>query len=691
MRPIPVALREATKRKLDELEQLDIIQKIPVNAPYEWCSNLHVVPKKNGDVRLTIDPGELNKVIRREFHPMSTIEDIATRVHGSKMFSTLDANMGYFQLALHENSQPLTCFITPFGRYMYKRLPMRICAAPELYQRAMSELFSNIKGVEIVMDDILIHATTAEEHDKILVDVLKICENNNLKLNREKTNIGKDQVEYIGHILSRDGLKISSKRIESIKNMPDPMSVKGVMTILGMVTYTCKFLPNLSSVTEPLRQLIKDSSKPGYCFMFEEQHKQAFAELKKMMSSTEVLQYYDPSKPVKISCDASSHGLGFVLLQNEKPVIYGSRSLSKCEQAYAQIEKEMLAIVSACKKFHHFIYGRDNVTIETDHLPLIRIFDKPLHSIPLRLQKMKMRLQHYSFDTVHKPGTEIPVADALSRFHSAKIPDAEEFEVNAIEVKSVSNLSESTYRELLEETKKDEVLQKLSTVIKKIPYAKTQVHHLVRPYWNCINEISEIDGILFKGERVIIPQSMQQYILKVIHQSHLGIVKCKQLARDLVFWQGMNSQIEDVVSNCATCQQHRSCQQKEPLQNREVPDSPWSDIATDLFECHGDTYLVVVDAYSEYIEIKKMNTSMAVIRVLSEMFASHGVCNTLFSDNGPQFSSEEFKSFSTKWKFKHVTSDPTYPQSNGLAERAVQTAKQLIKKCREDKSNVYLA
>ena len=137
--------------------------------------------------------------------------------------------------------------------------------------------------------------------------------------------------------------------------------------------------------------------------MFEEQDKQSFAELKKMMSSTEVLQYYNPSKPVEISCDASSHGLGFVLLQNEKPVIYGSRSLSKCEQAYAQIEKGMLAIVSACKKFHHFIYGRDNVTIETDHLPLIIIFDKPLHSIPLRLQKMKMRLQQYSFKIVHKP------------------------------------------------------------------------------------------------------------------------------------------------------------------------------------------------------------------------------------------------------------------------------------------------
>ena len=125
-------------------------------------------------------------------------------------------------------------------------------------------------------------------------------------------------------------------------------------------------------------------------------------------------------------------------------MIYGSRSLSKCEQAYAQIEKGMLAIVSACKKFHYFIYGRGNMTIKTNHLPLIRIFDKPRHNIPLCFQKMKMRLQHYSFNIVHTPGTEIPVADALSRFHSAKIPDAEEFEVNAIEVKSVSNFSEST-------------------------------------------------------------------------------------------------------------------------------------------------------------------------------------------------------------------------------------------------------
>ena len=225
---------------------MDIIEKVPIGTPYEWCSNMHIVPKKNGDVRVTIDPGELNKVILREFHPMSTVDDIATRVNGSKLFTTLDANMGYFQLELDEQSQPLTCFITPFGRYMYKRLPMGITAAPELYQRAMSELFNGVEGVEIVMDDILIHAATQAKHDKILTQVLQICEDNNLKLNREKTHLCKKEVEYVGHIFSADGMKICSKRVESIMKMPYPKNKKEVMTIIGMVTYTCKFLPHLT-------------------------------------------------------------------------------------------------------------------------------------------------------------------------------------------------------------------------------------------------------------------------------------------------------------------------------------------------------------------------------------------------------------------------------------------------------------
>ena len=273
---------------------------------------------------------------------MSTVDDIATRVNGSKLFTTLNANMEYFQLELDEQWQPLTYFITPFGRYMYKRLPMGITAAPELYQRAMSELFNGVEGVEIVMDDILIHAATRTMHDKILTHVLQICEHNNLKLNREKTHMCKKEVKYVGHIFSANGMKICSKRVESIMKMPYPKNKKEVITIIGMVTNTCKFLPQLSSVTEPLRHLIKDSAQRDFKFEFEEKHKKLFDELKKMMSSTQVLRFHDAKQPVLISCDASNKGLGYVLLQDQRPVIYESKSLTKNEQAYAQIEKEKL-------------------------------------------------------------------------------------------------------------------------------------------------------------------------------------------------------------------------------------------------------------------------------------------------------------------------------------------------------------
>ena len=175
--------------------------------------------------------------------------------------------------------------------------------------------------------------------------------------------------------------------------MPEPSSIAHVQTLLGMVTYTCKFLPNLSTVTEPLRCLIKESHEHGFRFHFDEVHRNAVAELKKLMTEAPVLKYYSDDEPITISCDASQGGIGAVLMQNGRPIAYASKSLTSAEYAYAQVEKELLAIVFSFKKFHSYVYGRSDITVETDHLPLVRILEKPLHLVPLRLQKMKMTLQ----------------------------------------------------------------------------------------------------------------------------------------------------------------------------------------------------------------------------------------------------------------------------------------------------------
>ena len=252
----------------------------------------------------------------------------------------------------------------------------------------MGEMFADIDGVEIIMNDILIHAPTLEVHNQRLDRVLRRCREQNLKLNPKKTKQCTNNVVYIGHVLSDEGVKIDDEKVKAVVNMPEPTSIDNVHTLLGMVTYTCKFLPNLSSVTEPLRELIKESNKPGFEFHFDEPHKESFEELKRMMTNAPVLRYYSLDEPITVSCDASQSGLGAVLMQGNKPVAYASKSLTKTEYAYAQIEKELLAIVFAYKKFHTYLYGRSDVTVETDHLPLVRIFEKLLHQVPLRLQKM---------------------------------------------------------------------------------------------------------------------------------------------------------------------------------------------------------------------------------------------------------------------------------------------------------------
>jgi hypothetical protein len=249
------------------------------------------------------------------------------------------------------------------------------------------------------------------------IETLQKARENRVTFSLDKLQLCKSEVTYSGHKFTKNGLKMDEDRIKAVLEMPEPKSVADIERLIGMVTYVEKYLKNLSSVTEPLRAIIKESKKIGFKFHFDQAHKEAVRELKQLMSSAPGLRYYSLQKPIIISRDASQSGLGCVLFQEDKPVVYGSKALTTCtaEYAYAQIEKELLAIVLSFKKFHTYVYSRSDVTVETDHLPLVRIFQKPLHQVPLRLQKIRMRLQGYGFKLIAKRGTEIPVADALSR------------------------------------------------------------------------------------------------------------------------------------------------------------------------------------------------------------------------------------------------------------------------------------
>ena len=319
-------------------------------------------------------------------------------------------------MKLDEDSSYLTTFNTPFGRYRWLRMPFGINSAPEEWQRRAHELAEGLEGVEVVADDFLcigFDATVEEatrDHDANMRELLERARACHLVLNPDKVKMRSKSVPFIGHIFTDEGLKVDESKVEAIMKMPAPTDIAALMRILGMVGYLAKFLPHLSEVCEPLRQL--DRKDVEWCWL--EQHQDALTKIRELITAAPVLAYYDVMREVTIQCDASQSGLGAVLLQEGRPVCYASRALTTTEENYAHVEKELLAIVFSCEKFDQYVYGR-HITVQSDKKPLEIITKKSMIDAPKRLQRMLLRLQKYDIDVVYTRGKEMHIADALSR------------------------------------------------------------------------------------------------------------------------------------------------------------------------------------------------------------------------------------------------------------------------------------
>ena len=352
-RRIPVSLRQPLKEELDRMVKSDVIIKI--DKPTDWVNSMVIVKKKNNKLRICLDPSSLNKAIRREHFPLQTIEEVASRMPAAKYFTVLDANHGYWQVCLSEESIELCTFNTPYGRYAFKRLPFGICSAGEVFQKLMVQIFGGTEGVEVIVDDLLVWGTTRSEHDQRLREVLQRAREHNIRLNPDKSQICKTSVTYVGHTLSGEGLTPDKRKIEAIEKMNYSTSKEELQRYLGIITYLSKFIPNMSKLSSPLRELLEKNVE----FHWHEQHSTSFDQLKRAITTAPVLRYFDSKLPIVLSGNASSKGLGAVILQESRPVAYASRALSKSECNYAQIEKETLAIAFACKRFHDYLYGHE--------------------------------------------------------------------------------------------------------------------------------------------------------------------------------------------------------------------------------------------------------------------------------------------------------------------------------------------
>ncbi len=407
-RRIPVSMQDKVKAELERMVKMGVIK--PVSEPTSWVSSFVAVKKKGKEeIRICIDPRDLNHAIQRQHYPMRTIEEVAARIPNAKFFTVLDASSGFWQIPLDYESSLKTTFNTPYGRYRFCRLPFGIKSASEVFQKAMDHLLEGYP-CEVIVDDILVWGSTEAEHDENLLKVLDRIREINLKLKWDKCKFKVKEVRYVGHLLTEDGLKPDPEKIRAITEMQIPSNVKDLQRFLGMVRYLSKFVSRLSELALPLQNLLHADT----AWTWDSIHQRAFDNLKAAISSAPALQFYDLHKPVTLSCDASFGGLGAACLHDGLPVAYASRSLTKAEQSYAQIEKELLAVTFACNKFHDYII-RKQVIVETDHKPLETIMKKPLLSAPMRLQRMMLQLQRYDLSLVYKKGSQLFIADTLSR------------------------------------------------------------------------------------------------------------------------------------------------------------------------------------------------------------------------------------------------------------------------------------
>ena len=650
-----------------------------VDQPTDWVNQMSVTKKKSGDIRICIDPRPLNLALKREHFMLPVLDDVLPKLSGAKVFSVCDLKQGYHHVELDEKSSLLTTFATPFGRYRWLRLPFGLKVSSEIFQKGLCMALEGLEGVQCVADDVIVYGKDHEDHNRNLRNLLSRCEEHRIKLNPDKCQFHVSQIKFLGHIISADGLKADPEKIEAILEMETPADVAAVERLRGTVTYLARYVPKLSEVMRPITVLTHKDVE----WSWGEPQEQAFKKLKKLLTESPILAYYDQNSELVIQCDASAYGIGAALMQKGKPLAYASRALTDTESRYAIIEKEMLAIVFALEKWHQFTYGRP-VIVHSDHKPLHAITRKPLDRAPKRLQSMLIRALAYDIEVNYLEGKKMLLADTLSRAYMKDTKYKQE-ELETVNAVNYLPMRAEKIADIRAKTKEDDVLSTLKTTIQQGWPKKDEVPILIKQYYHMRDELAVTDGLIFRGERLVIPKGLRKDILTELHTGHTGIEGSLRRARETVYWPGMTNDVRDFTQRCETCREYEHAQSKEPLMSHEIPSRPWQKVGADLLTLNGKDYLITVDYYSNFWEIDRLydTLSKTVIYKMKAHFARYGIPEQLVTDNGPQFSSSRFHNFTTKYDIQHTTSSPHHPQSNGKAVTLLNVRSKALKSQRD--------
>ena len=631
-RKVPIESKEAIDRELDYLIEEEIITEQVEPTP--WVSSVTFPRKPNGEVRVCLDPSNLNKAIIREHHKPMTVEEIAHELAGATVYTKADALKAFLQIHLTHEASLLMTFNSHRGRLRFLRMPFGAKMSQDVFQLRMDAILEQCPGVIGIHDDMVIFGVDQEDHDANLINLLNVCQKEGLVLNSKKLELRRERVTFFGAEYSAQGMHPDPKKVQGITEMTAPTDKQQLQSFLGMVNYMGTFIPNLSHHTEPLRAMLKKDN----VFHWEDQQTRSFQQVKTLIAkaNTTPLRYYDRDLPVTVQADASLRGLGACLIQKHKgkdqPIAFASKSLTDAETRYANIERELLAIVFACQRFSTYLLGRSFIA-ESDHKPLEMIAMKNLANAPPRLQRMLLELQRYDVTIKYRPGKEMQLADALSR-----CPARASQEIKLDMRVDYIAFTKPWIEKLKDSTQRDPILATVYQLTQQgWPHQRRHVPRMARRYWDFRDELSTDDGMLLKGPRLIIPGELQEEYLSRLQEGHLSANKVQENAKQHMYWTGIDADIEDYTKRCQECIK-RSQVPKEPLQPHDIPEGPWRKLGMDYFAFDGSSYVLICDYFSKFPFLYRAKTSFWSLRdCLIDLFSIEGYPDEIVSDNGPPF------------------------------------------------------
>lgn len=590
--------------------------------------------------------------------------------------SKIDLEAAYYHFELHPESRTITTFVARSGVYRFRRLMFGIKSAPELFQREMENLFRGIKGLIVYMDDLLIHGETVEAHDQALTEVMKRIEAMNMRVNAQKSVLGVKEVTFLGYHISEDGIRPTDDKIAAVRDLQPPTSVSDLRSLLGLINFLGRFIPNLADLTYHMRQLLIK----GCRYEWHDKHNMELNKLKQLLGKVESLAFFDPLDETLLVTDASPYGLGAILIQVKegilRPISCVSKSLTSYEKKYCQTEKECYAIIWAMEKLFMYLYGL-HFTLITDCKPLEYLFNRVQSKPSARIERWILRLQSFDFTVKYEPG-DGNLADSLSRLSQVKHCTEEGMDVIAWLSEEIKP-SALSIEEIENATLEDEELQRVKEAVYSGDWDQVTTDYKTA---TVRNDLSLYGELVLRGDRIVIPKQIREKVIKIAHMGHQGSTAMKAQLRSKVWFPQMDRAVDTVVRHCKPCKMTSIPDKPTPL-SRRIPTEPWQDIAIDFKEGLPDniSLLVVVCYTSRFVQIEPMKpaTTQRVIGALLKMFSCFGIPRSITADNGPQFRAADFSKFCNSYGIHLNLSTPYWPEQNGAVERQMRNIGKRLK------------